>query len=273
MKVVCICKECGKEFEGDLRTKYCSAACCRNFQIKHYQHTHPEVMKKRSQAASFGVKNSILKKYGNKCAICGWELSDEKIITMANGKISNSRGNEIHHIVPVSEGGESTIENLILLCPLHHKQANAGLISRDELSKYAATVDRSDEREKNLKAGLANVLPTRSSRKRTQPSPVAEKKKPPKDFDDHGIRAFLKYRSEFNQGQELEELEKQLRDWGTRKEQSFDWEDNLHYSTRMFTITIGGGKGTTFRTYTWKKFAAAVFRVADGLEPDAEVVQ
>lgn len=40
---------------------------------------------------------------------------------------------EAHHIVYRSQGGEDTLDNLILLCKLHHMEAHAGNISREEL--------------------------------------------------------------------------------------------------------------------------------------------
>lgn len=41
---------------------------------------------------------------------------------MPNGKICGSRRwIEVHHRVPVSEGGENTLENLVLLCRAHHQ--------------------------------------------------------------------------------------------------------------------------------------------------------
>lgn len=33
---------------------------------------------------------------------------------------------EIHHIIPLSEGGEDLIENAICLCPVHHREAHYG---------------------------------------------------------------------------------------------------------------------------------------------------
>lgn len=38
---------------------------------------------------------------------------------------------EIHHIVPLSEGGEDVIENAICLCPVHHREAHHGMRRAD----------------------------------------------------------------------------------------------------------------------------------------------
>jgi len=38
---------------------------------------------------------------------------------------------EVHHIIPLSEGGADTTENVICLCPTHHKEAHFGKRSGD----------------------------------------------------------------------------------------------------------------------------------------------
>lgn len=40
---------------------------------------------------------------------------------------------EVHHIIPRSEGGPNERSNLIVLCPNHHRKADAGAISRSKL--------------------------------------------------------------------------------------------------------------------------------------------
>ena len=37
---------------------------------------------------------------------------------------------EVHHIEPLAEGGEDTIENAICLCPVHHRETHHGSRSR-----------------------------------------------------------------------------------------------------------------------------------------------
>ena len=41
---------------------------------------------------------------------------------------------EVHHIVPLSDGGSDTLENMICLCPAHHVEAHRGK-NADELGK------------------------------------------------------------------------------------------------------------------------------------------
>jgi predicted restriction endonuclease len=47
------------------------------------------------------------------CEICGWKEATR----------------DIHHILPVSEGGTNELSNLIVLCPNHHRMIHRGLIS------------------------------------------------------------------------------------------------------------------------------------------------
>jgi predicted HNH restriction endonuclease len=37
---------------------------------------------------------------------------------------------EIHHIIPLADGGEDTIENVACLCPAHHREVHLGLNAR-----------------------------------------------------------------------------------------------------------------------------------------------
>jgi hypothetical protein len=38
---------------------------------------------------------------------------------------------EVHHIVPLSEGGEDVLSNVACVCPAHHREAHAGKRARD----------------------------------------------------------------------------------------------------------------------------------------------
>lgn len=51
------------------------------------------------------------------------------------GCTSSSFGNQIHHIIQVRENGGDDVSNLILLCPNHHKQADFGILTIEELRK------------------------------------------------------------------------------------------------------------------------------------------
>ena len=80
------------------------------------------------------IKHKLITLYSGSCAICNWKATDE--LLEKNGKTYYSFGCELHHIEPANKGGAETIENLILLCPNHHKQADLGIISKEELKSY-----------------------------------------------------------------------------------------------------------------------------------------
>ena len=92
------------------------------------------------------VRKELLTTYKYSCAICGWRAIANPLFIdpegnyvdygLPNGGKHQQFGNEIHHIIPVSKGGNDTLENLILLCPNHHKQANMGIIPVEVLKEY-----------------------------------------------------------------------------------------------------------------------------------------
>lgn len=49
----------------------------------------------------------------------------------------NYKDLQVHHIIPLEEDYSKRLDsdNLISLCPMHHKRAEEGLISKDELQK------------------------------------------------------------------------------------------------------------------------------------------
>lgn len=69
----------------------------------------------------FGYKNTLPWKQtlifhlGHKCFICGYD----KIV-------------EAHHIIPVNDGGKTSVRNGILLCPNCHAEVHAGLLDLTE---------------------------------------------------------------------------------------------------------------------------------------------
>jgi 5-methylcytosine-specific restriction endonuclease McrA len=80
------------------------------------------------------VKHRLITLYSGSCAICNWRATDE--LLKIGGKTFYSFGCELHHIEPASSGGKESLSNLILLCPNHHKQADLGIISKEELRAY-----------------------------------------------------------------------------------------------------------------------------------------
>lgn len=132
-----ICAVCGKEVEKKShRAIYCGEKCKRK-----------AMADKRINAISKRARNinkvalATYCSYDYKCALCGWQATPDLIIH--NGAYQFAHGNSIHHITPASEGGTEEDTNIILLCPNHHKQADLGLIPREELRKHTKPISLS----------------------------------------------------------------------------------------------------------------------------------
>lgn len=63
-------------------------------------------------------KRALVERFDHKCMVCGYEA----IV-------------EAHHIIPRNEGGDTSIDNGVLLCPNHHAESHAGLLNIIALSK------------------------------------------------------------------------------------------------------------------------------------------
>lgn len=165
-----VCKNCGETFVVGIMSRCaecCSERCSRDWHAKEHNRKYPNVYKER-QAIRF-AKEDVIRRYDAKCAICGWQ--DKTAKRNDQGRLNLSRGNEIHHIVPVKEGGKSEIDNLILLCPNHHKQADWGMLSREELRKFQRKTPQTDEERNNKiqKAMQGKTILTRAVARRNKP--------------------------------------------------------------------------------------------------------
>ena len=101
-----ICAHCGTSFvSANSSSKYCSNFC----KQKNYR------LKQRVEGTNMKVLYSIFKDVP--CEICGWEETTR----------------DLHHIEEVSKGGKNEVENLISVCPNHHRMIHKNLISKDEL--------------------------------------------------------------------------------------------------------------------------------------------
>ena len=128
-----ICPICGGTFTAESgRRKYCSLNCARKAEASRKYYNNPKRFEDYNHKGY--LSKAIIARYNGRCAICGWRAS-EALIT-SRGRTQYAYGNEIHHIEAVEDGGKATEDNLILLCPNHHKQANLGIISLQELKSY-----------------------------------------------------------------------------------------------------------------------------------------
>jgi len=103
-----ICKHCGREYSTiAIHSKYCSISC----KQKNYR--------TRSKSNNLYDRQllNLLGEYP--CEICNW----------------SSAPRDVHHIIPVSNNGKNTIDNLITLCPNHHRMIHTNLFSQDYLFK------------------------------------------------------------------------------------------------------------------------------------------
>lgn len=153
-----ICQRCGIEFEyvpgKGTKRKYCTLHCQRAEQAERkYRDKDLTEYSHKGQLAT-----SLIILYGGKCAICGWRATD-KVITTKQGR-QIAYGNEIHHIKPISEGGKSNYDNLILLCPNHHKQANMGVISQEKLTSYLKKPPTAEELQQMSNNAVDRVAKT-----------------------------------------------------------------------------------------------------------------
>jgi hypothetical protein len=67
------------------------------------------------------VRRQVLVEAGHRCAI---------------QTCRDSANLDLHHITPLAEGGQTTVENLIAICPNCHRLADRGKIDRQSLHKY-----------------------------------------------------------------------------------------------------------------------------------------
>lgn len=117
-------------------TKYCSAKCARRAEVQQ-NIANIRARTTRHNRIAFDVCCA----YDGKCALCGWQVSPE--LLTVKGKVQFAHGNEIHHITPLREGGTDEWDNVIMLCPNHHKAADLGLIDRDTLRANTKPYKRS----------------------------------------------------------------------------------------------------------------------------------
>ena len=131
--------------------KYCSEKCAR----KAGTRKSISIIADRANRIS-KVAQDVYFLYHSKCAICKWQATDKLIKT--GGGYQFAYGNEIHHITPSSKGGKEDIENLILLCPNHHKQADLGLIDIETLKGYVKTAKELNQQKQEAKNRSADRI-------------------------------------------------------------------------------------------------------------------
>jgi 5-methylcytosine-specific restriction endonuclease McrA len=67
------------------------------------------------------MREVVLVRDGGCCVVCGFHFTVD-----------------VHHIVPVAKGGRNHVDNLVTLCPNHHRMAHKGVINPETLFAYIA---------------------------------------------------------------------------------------------------------------------------------------
>jgi hypothetical protein len=101
--------------------------------------------KKEDFRCNSAWKRALVERFGHKCMVC-----DYGVIV------------EAHHVTPRCDGGKSSIDNGVLLCPNHHAEAHAGLFDLIALSKSGELL----EKQTSLLSETVNQQPSRKSSKK-----------------------------------------------------------------------------------------------------------
>lgn len=104
------------------------------------------------QTFSFNMHKRLRDANEHRCAVCGWAPPHALSLVHAYGR--NPSIIELHHILPVSAGGQNTEENIIVLCPNHHRIADllasatyigharsTGITERETLLRFLVLLD------------------------------------------------------------------------------------------------------------------------------------
>lgn len=92
------------------------------------------------------VRSYILKRAGGFCEWC-----DQEGFKTLSGSVYL----ETHHIQPLSEGGSDTVDNVVALCPNHHREAHFGVNAnqfRKELAERVEKLNKSMQPTANASA-------------------------------------------------------------------------------------------------------------------------
>lgn len=131
------CKECGTEFTtecGNKHSVFCCNSCSEKYERRHEHNTarHKEYIKKQKKQRETQLAQSfievvdysdIFQRDNGICQICGMPVHPTK-------GIDNNWDGTIDHIVPLSIGGEHSVDN----CQLAHRICNS--LKCQETKKY-----------------------------------------------------------------------------------------------------------------------------------------
>lgn len=167
------CRICGKEMPRNRRL-YCSEKCARAGAAYRWYPRRGEQNYRTGRAAK-----DIYLAYNYHCAVCGWGLTDDlSQLVHLDGREQKANGCEIHHIVPIKDGGGASWNNLILLCPNCHKCATAGIYDAEFLRKYQLPLEElepmRESRRADNRSGLVATAKEYSKQKQSKPLDIAK---------------------------------------------------------------------------------------------------
>jgi len=105
-KVILSCVICESKFESKSRhAKYCSNIC------RDHSRTSRSKAHRAEGKYRYHRSAKVRRHFGDlPCFICGWSEATC----------------DVHHIVPRRDGGSNDLDNLVILCPNHHRLADQG---------------------------------------------------------------------------------------------------------------------------------------------------
>lgn len=95
-----------------------------------------------------GIREKIYIAFESRCALCGWQIDPI---------FSYSGGCDIHHIIPVSENGTDTFDNLICLCPCCHRTAHILDSDALRLKLQSKTKSETDYFDVQMREGMKSA--------------------------------------------------------------------------------------------------------------------
>lgn len=116
-KITGVCRWCESLLDSECKfDSFCSEECKKNF--RHWvEKEHAGIRGKRPQYWNV-IRRFILERDKYQCQVCG---STEKL--------------SVHHIIPLSEGGDSTATNLRVLCQGCHQRAHGKRVVKTQTKK------------------------------------------------------------------------------------------------------------------------------------------
>jgi len=112
-----LCRWCEMPLDSDHSFDSCCSPRCRDLFYSWVEQEHASIRGRRPQYWNV-IRRQILQRDGYRCQICG----EQKDLS-------------VHHIIPLSMGGDSTTGNLRVLCHTCHQQVHGKRVVRDRTKK------------------------------------------------------------------------------------------------------------------------------------------